>query len=878
MQVFLGLGASSSSIEMNELIRRYGLRGDKNPDWKLVNANRGSQNLDKCANDFADYELYIDATLATAGVSASDVGFIWFKSGDTSAEGQRQIDLDPTGGAYVAYEKDLMTLALANIHAKFPNADVMLTGRHDGFQAPHLAPRAYYNYVVVQQVVNENTNWSWLYLGPLFYEQPWDVTCVKNANVHPNEKGTDIAVTGLEDWLVEHTDWFIPEVVDPPVEPPVEAPMINPLPFVAVPSENCDGVSNFYPGDWYINGCKSKKIYEQAYLAYIDKYPDGIMNMEIRDEAGKLIIFYPDILKHAYNVNADILSIFPVNTIVYIRPMNTAGEYVVPVGEDPRTEVKALPVVVPPPITGCTNPEALNYNPLATIDDGSCVMPPPPVTEGIFIKPATPEQALGVHAQNTWQAIVEEDYISFVTMCPEAGGTFPMRLRVFDDKEGTDNVKGIDVNGIPKVIALNTFLKSRNITLQVILTFHEDILFSDMQPYIDQFIADGIQVIAFEAGNESFSKMTFEIYQDKILPIRDALKTAYPGVPCIYPVGLRPIDSDLDGVPNEAADDINTSNSIGQKHADWNNKLQVFLQTVAPEYDGVAPHIYPNQREFPSAVNQPMDVLYNFPEFNQQVHDFFSDFVAEIPNALEHWRKSLDYCQRMFGKKIYVTEFGHPQAELRNTIAFGQYLWTALDAHFNKAEFWFFHNGLSPTTAGSFYPAKRPDVPELQGENVERLEWKLIRMFRIPPVNHIGKFFSDPLLFESIGLCGLYIYSSSGFCMWMTNESYAGYEVDHNDTPSGSYGFGYIIREAPVDPPIPTYKEVTVDVCTGFDTVERTMVIEFGVTSLTALTQMDMTDKTIEYESGNGLLKVTRTVTYYEQVPVIEKRTYYEKV
>ena len=34
---------------------------------------------------------------------------------------------------------------------------------------------------------------------------------------------------------------------------------------------------------------------------------------------------------------------------------------------------------VPPPVAGCTDPAATNYNPLATVDDGSCVYPPPPL-------------------------------------------------------------------------------------------------------------------------------------------------------------------------------------------------------------------------------------------------------------------------------------------------------------------------------------------------------------------------------------------------------------------------------------------------------------------------------------------------------------------
>jgi len=36
-----------------------------------------------------------------------------------------------------------------------------------------------------------------------------------------------------------------------------------------------------------------------------------------------------------------------------------------------------LPPPPPLPISGCTNPAATNYNPLATVDNGSCILPPP---------------------------------------------------------------------------------------------------------------------------------------------------------------------------------------------------------------------------------------------------------------------------------------------------------------------------------------------------------------------------------------------------------------------------------------------------------------------------------------------------------------------
>ena len=44
------------------------------------------------------------------------------------------------------------------------------------------------------------------------------------------------------------------------------------------------------------------------------------------------------------------------------------------------------PIVVEEPVRGCTDPDAFNYNPLASIDDGSCVFEPEPEPE-----PETPE-------------------------------------------------------------------------------------------------------------------------------------------------------------------------------------------------------------------------------------------------------------------------------------------------------------------------------------------------------------------------------------------------------------------------------------------------------------------------------------------------------
>lgn len=395
------------------------------------------------------------------------------------------------------------------------------------------------------------------------------------------------------------------------------------------------------------------------------------------------------------------------------------------------------------------------------------------------------------HWQNGFDPVyTAQDYKDIVEL---GGKELPFRFRVFDDK--LDSVtREIDIDGIYDLLILNDTLNANGITLSGVFCVDYQLDVNTLIEYIDMFKTFGVKIIAIEGDNEAYSKLTWEQYIAYIKPMRDALLVAYPDLPFLYPSAGRPSDSDNNGILKSPGDILGGRSA----HKVWNDKLAIHIST-APPIDGIVTHLYPNQYEMAESSQVPMEVVFYYTVFNQEMENYYNDVISETQNAVVHYQKTFDYLSWRFpNRDIYVTEFGTPTESMRNSIAFSNYIWTVLNQFHGKAKYWFFHNGFSPTTAGSKYSSRRTDT---ETGNLRRTEWYTIQMFRNMPENAVPYTYGnspDFYLPSNVSyLGGFYNYSGSGNSMWMTKESKAGYVIDGIHTadffPQNSFGYSVVI-------------------------------------------------------------------------------------
>ena len=493
--------------------------------------------------------------------------------------------------------------------------------------------------------------------------------------------------------------------------------------------------------------------------------------------------------------------------------------------------------------------------------------PPVPVDEGIYIEPDVAHHNVGFHHGPHAHDFdyTEQDYLDFESLAGGKGATLPLRTRVLSKGEGS---LGINQEAIARFLVFLNEMKARGIRIQVVTCLYEALTLEEVKPHIDAMLSAGMENIAFEIGNECFSVYdTFDAYLEVCSKLVEDLKNAYPGVPIIFPVGGRPYDSDGDGA--QGSDDINTNRGQGTKHSNWNNALAKWIK-AQPEWFGIAPHIYPNQREFVTSPNIPMGQVVIEGELNQGLETFFNEFVRDIPNALSYYEKILTYHTNLFGRKLYVTEFGSPQAELRNTIAFSNYLWQAITAFSDRADYWFFHSGISAAESGSKNPSKRADT--IKG-NISRQEWLTIQLFRTANREVVGQPISGQVTDKLLGYMGLN-YEGQGYSLFMAEGSKPGYLQLTNGEAKGE-GYGFAIKEV-IDPPTTDeYVPVEVMVWEGqtIDTEEE-VEIEYVVNGEINLTT---NDTVLEHSEPVSFIRAMKKVKVPSTEKVLVKKTYFEK-
>lgn len=212
-QVFLGMGASSSKMEFDYLQQKFPTIPNRNENLILINGNKPSVSLEDMSNDPDRYfDVYVGAILKENNITPDMVDYIWLKTASL-----RQDIANVPRDDFIQYEVELWNNVLNEVNARFPNATIYLSGRHEGYgMAKHAAPHAEYNYYSVQQICD---NGRAIFAHP-FFLQTWGENYTLDG-VHPNQMALDSAVNYMIRWYSANTDWFLdkPVVIEPDPEP-----------------------------------------------------------------------------------------------------------------------------------------------------------------------------------------------------------------------------------------------------------------------------------------------------------------------------------------------------------------------------------------------------------------------------------------------------------------------------------------------------------------------------------------------------------------------------------------------------------------------------------------------------------------------------------
>ena len=184
---------------------------------------------------------------------------------------------------------------------------------------------------------------------------------------------------------------------------------------------------------------------------------------------------------------------------------------------------------------------------------------------------------------------------------------------------------------------------------------------------IDYLISKGVNVVAVELGNETYSQFDYDFnrYWDRSEPLAELLR--FKGIPVYHPVpalGLR------------------NSN----KHQGWVDELN----KVIDARDGVCFHPYYDQREFP-ALQQPVDTAAAYGQiaewdFNEQ----FQSMKLAFKNT----------------KKFIVTESNTQPSKLIGDTPLNSFFVSRLfEAGRQEFEYFCLHNGVAPDKYGIIYGA-----------------------------------------------------------------------------------------------------------------------------------------------------------------------------
>jgi len=389
---------------------------------------------------------------------------------------------------------------------------------------------------------------------------------------------------------------------------------------------------------------------------------------------------------------------------------------------------------------------------------------------------------LGFNGTNMWENATEVDLQRLADATP-TDTTLVLRFRA-------DKYEAVPDYILQKVKSFSDSFPE-NKSLKFIYCYNVRI--SDIEDTLNGvnfFLENNIPILAFQAGNEEFSRQSFDFdwssYQASFQPHRDVLKDLCPDIPHLVFLAARPKGT---GIPGERRD-----------HSIWNENAFEYINSSG---DCPCVHLYLNAQEIPEVAEGPPIIEYSpnksFPEVEQYYDTIFTKGVDE----LQSWETLINYIEENTAQPIYVTEYGPTVnvSAVQNTVGYHMLDFLACTEFSPKLEVMLKHNGISSSNAGCISPTKygEPDTSE-NSPNEIRLSLltynllKLVEKGEVPVIKYpyifpvegdiVGNFVTSDNLMDSLGT-GPY----------MTRQS----TVDRKELESTSlktYGFG--VKESEV--------------------------------------------------------------------------------
>lgn len=410
---------------------------------------------------------------------------------------------------------------------------------------------------------------------------------------------------------------------------------------------------------------------------------------------------------------------------------------------------------------------------------------------------------LGFNGENWFQA---QDEVSKTWIAELINPGQSLCLRFRQDKPDSDPAD------IEKLIDLDEYLRSQDRMLEVIFCANvkepAESAFSKLQ----QVINGGVNVVAVEFGNETYSKdqsnFDFEVYKEWFEPLYNMVKEAYVDMPCLIFLAPRPKES---GVLGGRAD-----------HSRFNTVAIEYINTHAGCHPTV--HIYFNSRECPTLNSRPANVVFSadgvYPEWDTFYTNVTNEAIAQIPSL---WENTLTYITNSCpGKQLFITEWGFDNyGTIKNAMGPGIVAWNIWNIYGEDPRITGLcqHNGLSKASPGMIFPAS-PDK-DLNPEgyaNLKRVDYFIHALFRSrlwfkQNGEEFTPYFStDTATFQNAEVFCIeapQIYHGSGATAWMSKGTTPSYIVDgisyaHADAVTFDKVSIGIFRELPLfnTPPI----------------------------------------------------------------------------